>query len=100
VKRYNHYDQPGTDKAEAVEDAEGEWVRHEDAPLAEVRWLRDQLAEARTENERLAAQWEEHCAYHGAESPHALTEAPPPPQSARASVTIDDGEPPTVEPRV
>lgn len=34
-----------------------------------------ELATLRAESERLTRQWDEHCAYHGSESPHALQEA-------------------------
>jgi regulator of replication initiation timing len=35
----------------------------------------DECARLRAENERLTKQWDEHCSYHGSESPHALNDA-------------------------
>lgn len=76
-------------RAEAAETAERdqcqaaeEWehlCRKAESDLATLRAavaLSQQAGEElRAENERLEKQWEEHCAFHGAESPHALNAA-------------------------
>jgi len=40
-----------------------------------IAQLRADLATARAEIQRLEKQWDEHCAFHGGESPHALNAA-------------------------
>ena len=55
--------------------AAAEWKMVFDKVVLELEQCRADLATVTAERDRLQVQWDEHCAFHGSESPHALNEA-------------------------